>query len=391
MEFSDNQNLTFDEQGEQLSNIINSVLAINPGKAKVILVGHSMGGLAARSYLQFRFHDNNVLQLITIGTPHRGAEAAVQVQEACQSAIASILCNYFKNELGIEPFSLAMTQLRPDSLAMLGLNDLKNHPLPSRIHYTSIIGTGTPVIGLDGQDGDGIVTADSQNLGNIAGASILLPTAAKFISIKDKMGCDPGFTPDPIFGKDINPLPNETHTCETSDPVVQDAVLDAMLEYQLTLSMNQSTLTIGDNLILNLTSQNESTSAGDLYLGIQIPDGTGYIWDGTDFRLVFDGKNFLPNALKPFRANTTLTTSSEIILAGQIPAGLPAGTYTFLAVLARVGASPLDANNQLSNFAQVSFALSVPPPPPTNQPPVINALTAVPSQVTPGGISLVDF
>src|SRR5205085_2013969 len=58
LEFSDNQSLTFDEQGSQLSKIISAVLAANPGLSKVILVGHSMGGLAARAYLQFQFRDD---------------------------------------------------------------------------------------------------------------------------------------------------------------------------------------------------------------------------------------------------------------------------------------------------------------------------------------------
>ena len=59
----------------------------NTGKTKVILVGHSMGGLAAREYLQglARFDENSsrisyrddVAQLITVGTPHNGADIAI--------------------------------------------------------------------------------------------------------------------------------------------------------------------------------------------------------------------------------------------------------------------------------------------------------------------------
>jgi triacylglycerol esterase/lipase EstA (alpha/beta hydrolase family) len=59
LEFSDPQNLDFGQQGLELRKIIDAVLAVNPGKSQVILVGHSMGGLASRYYLQFAYKNNN--------------------------------------------------------------------------------------------------------------------------------------------------------------------------------------------------------------------------------------------------------------------------------------------------------------------------------------------
>jgi triacylglycerol esterase/lipase EstA (alpha/beta hydrolase family) len=74
MQFSDNQNLTFHDQAKELEAIINAVSAIN-GQAKVILVGHSMGGLAARSYLQYVSPTaDKVLKLIVGG--HGGTTGA---------------------------------------------------------------------------------------------------------------------------------------------------------------------------------------------------------------------------------------------------------------------------------------------------------------------------
>lgn len=78
LSFSNNHELTFSKQGAELSKIISAVLAMNPAKNKVILVAHSMGGLAARAYLQsqagVRYSDrNDVHELITIGTPHQGS------------------------------------------------------------------------------------------------------------------------------------------------------------------------------------------------------------------------------------------------------------------------------------------------------------------------------
>ncbi|MCU0491039.1 MAG: permease [Chloroflexaceae bacterium] len=46
------------------------------GSSKVILVGHSMGGLVARSYIQSSGYRGDVERLITLGTPHRGSAQA---------------------------------------------------------------------------------------------------------------------------------------------------------------------------------------------------------------------------------------------------------------------------------------------------------------------------
>ena len=61
-------------QARALGRAISDVLQIT-GKEKVILVGHSMGGLAAREYLQNSSHGqgnthHRVAKLMTSGTPH---------------------------------------------------------------------------------------------------------------------------------------------------------------------------------------------------------------------------------------------------------------------------------------------------------------------------------
>ncbi len=75
------------KQGYALGRMIAAVLAANPGKDKVILVGHSMGGLAGREYLQrldgngtprwwvdpLQADGHHVAKLITVATPHRGS------------------------------------------------------------------------------------------------------------------------------------------------------------------------------------------------------------------------------------------------------------------------------------------------------------------------------
>ena len=67
-------------QARALGEAINDVL-LQTGKEKVILVGHSMGGLAAREYLQNNTHwqgysHHRVAKLMTTGTPHGGSNSS---------------------------------------------------------------------------------------------------------------------------------------------------------------------------------------------------------------------------------------------------------------------------------------------------------------------------
>lgn len=68
------------KQGAAVKKAVERVLQLT-GKDKVILVGHSMGGLASREYIQNAYNwqsDNrhHVAKLLTIGTPHGGSNAS---------------------------------------------------------------------------------------------------------------------------------------------------------------------------------------------------------------------------------------------------------------------------------------------------------------------------
>lgn len=66
---------SIDSYGAQLGRRIEEVCAAT-GAPQVVLVGHSMGGLAARAYL--RAHGTaRVAKLVTLGTPHRGSRLAL--------------------------------------------------------------------------------------------------------------------------------------------------------------------------------------------------------------------------------------------------------------------------------------------------------------------------
>jgi pimeloyl-ACP methyl ester carboxylesterase len=219
---SGNANLSFFEQGQQLGQAVDAVLAVNPGATQVILVGHSMGGLSARSYLQLLNGEHNVASLITFGTPHEG----VDVAKLCQFPFDKV-CQFIVGN----PFSEAVTELRSDSLAIQNLNDLTDHRLPPNVVYTSIIvtGTATPLNLHSGADGDGIVTKKSQNLASVirdqptGSPAIDLEHHVKTVHIPTK-SCAVVVTVGPLQGS----LHVETHTCEASNPEVWREILAAV-------------------------------------------------------------------------------------------------------------------------------------------------------------------
>jgi len=88
---SDSNSSSIEKQGWAVGQAITAILQANPLKEKVILAGHSMGGLAGREYLQ-RFENGShtwwvdpsdpvdghkVAKLVTTGTPHRGSNASL--------------------------------------------------------------------------------------------------------------------------------------------------------------------------------------------------------------------------------------------------------------------------------------------------------------------------
>ena len=123
----------------------------------------------------------------------------------------------------------------------------------------------------------------------------------------------------------------------------------------LSLSLNRPTFSAGDALSLTLINTNAIPGAGDLYLAAQSAGGAVYAFDGTQWRLFFDGVNLVAGGLRAFRTSTTVTASSETLLTATLPSPLAPGVYTGFALLVAPGRDPLDPANWRSNLAEVSF------------------------------------
>ncbi len=104
--FSNNNQLSFDAKGYQLAKVIEDIANIT-GVNEFILVGHSMGGLASRAYIQNENAEQNIIvrQLITLNTPHLGGiMAGTYIPSAMNAGV----------------------NLASDSLEYRRLNDTKN-------------------------------------------------------------------------------------------------------------------------------------------------------------------------------------------------------------------------------------------------------------------------
>lgn len=160
------QNLSLHRQGQEVALLVRKVLELNPEASTVRIAAHSMGGLAARAYLQGLApglaYNNDVSALVTVGTPHHGAFLAN-------------LCRWFSPVcllMKLDASSPAVTLLAPGSTELLELNDLFENRLPTAIEYTAIAGVGWSTIGdetaAEGgpfEPGDGVVPLDSQDPG----------------------------------------------------------------------------------------------------------------------------------------------------------------------------------------------------------------------------------
>jgi pimeloyl-ACP methyl ester carboxylesterase len=176
------------KQGLAIRDAISHVLQITK-RDKVILVGHSMGGLASREYLQntsiWQIDGNHhVAKLLTIGTPHGGSNATFGPLSPIASLLGEInelgeatrdlRTSYYSTNKGaylfggtesntsIFGFLSNFSNVDVNCNGILGDNiiGLNQKNLQNNLNYSCIIGDGN-ILG-----GDGVVSTYSANLKN---------------------------------------------------------------------------------------------------------------------------------------------------------------------------------------------------------------------------------
>ncbi|MFT4033228.1 MAG: alpha/beta fold hydrolase, partial [Siphonobacter sp.] len=183
------------KQGYALHFAIKQVLAAT-GASKVILFGHSMGGIAAREYLQTKSNwqddgRHHVAKLVTLGTPHQGSnlgtdglnlgsfelfgnhdessEAVRDLRESYKTGYRGVyLFGGYENSTYIQRGSFGGSYHNLDVNCngqegdyIVGLNQ---KDIYTDLAYSCVIGQG--YMGIWGNS-DGVVLSSSQNLNNL--------------------------------------------------------------------------------------------------------------------------------------------------------------------------------------------------------------------------------
>jgi pimeloyl-ACP methyl ester carboxylesterase len=150
---------TFRQLGNEVRAAILGILGRHP-KAAIVILGHSRGGLAARSFLQKDVPERNVLiGLLTTGTPHLGSPLGRIYQylkehprntcnnNACEEdwAVVDFLRDNFftdTSKANLDVRKPAIGDLADDSAAIANLNSAIGF-LPTGIAYGQLVYSGT--------------------------------------------------------------------------------------------------------------------------------------------------------------------------------------------------------------------------------------------------------
>jgi pimeloyl-ACP methyl ester carboxylesterase len=166
-------NVPTDRKAGELKVIIDAIKKFT-GAPGVILIGHSLGGLAARSYIQGTGHDRkgnlipygrDVAALITIDTPNQGSKLA-------------FVSGFPKQDECILADSVNLRELQPTSSF---LRDLNRQSWPAGTPEHSIVSSNT------GTDNDDVVNTESQDLTALQQYA-LLPEMIRWVQTFERNG-----------------------------------------------------------------------------------------------------------------------------------------------------------------------------------------------------------
>jgi hypothetical protein len=126
---------------ERFHQLLASVEAANPG-VPVDVVAHSQGGVVVRAALG---DDPAVEHVVTLGTPHHGADLATLDAALGTSAVGQLSQAAVAAASGgaVDPFATAVGQLAETSGF---IHDLEHRPLPTGTRVTSIAARGDLVV-----------------------------------------------------------------------------------------------------------------------------------------------------------------------------------------------------------------------------------------------------
>ncbi len=263
------------KQGYAMSKVIKQVLA-KTGKDKVILVGHSMGGLTCREYLQNSNRwqidgKHHVAKLFTTGTPHGGSNSTQYGLGLCNGpdekseAVRDLRIDYKFGGNGVylfggvESYSNIQNNIiynyhnvdvNCDGIDNSGnlIVGLNNKMIPTDLSYANVIGDDNDTYTTACSSCDGVVEKNSANLNNYKSSA----SADTFMLIDNSYS-----------GTGIPPCPDLLHTREPKYTDYMFKGLDESNEYNTAYGID-----ISKTYFANFSVQSKA----------------GYIYDYDDYK-----------------------------------------------------------------------------------------------------------
>jgi len=136
---------------EEIRAAVEEVTA-RTGLPKVVMVGYSAGGVAAREYVVEHPEDHRVVRLVTASSPNAGSELAVAAElqrTASRLPVADVgtaILDRWEAEHGLRVDSPLLRELLPPESGNY-LDRLNRSPHPKDVEYACVIATGTEVAG----------------------------------------------------------------------------------------------------------------------------------------------------------------------------------------------------------------------------------------------------
>lgn len=136
--------------GHRLAELVVDMAAAVPPGAPIDLLAHSQGGLVARAALReiASAHPevlDHVRLVVTLATPHNGADLAALVRAADANPIDPGVFDLVRGaiDLPIDPDDPVVAQLAPGSAF---LRELADAPVPDGVQFVSVAARGDPVV-----------------------------------------------------------------------------------------------------------------------------------------------------------------------------------------------------------------------------------------------------
>lgn len=131
------------ESARQLAVAVEQLFAKSNVKPRLVLVGHSMGGLVAREWTENpTLHDPNIEHLITVGTPHLGSNWASLPPLLDLFTGGQLDSDDLVDVILHQPSASGLRDLVPESEF---IRTLATRPRRKDVTYTNIVGTHSPV------------------------------------------------------------------------------------------------------------------------------------------------------------------------------------------------------------------------------------------------------